>query len=34
MDASGYTYELLAFDDASTDETLARLHEAAPSSRT
>ena len=30
MDASGYTYELLAFDDASTDETLARLHEAAP----
>ncbi len=30
MDASGYEYELLAFDDASTDETLARLHEAAP----
>ena len=30
MDASGYDYELLAFDDASTDETLARLHEAAP----
>jgi polyisoprenyl-phosphate glycosyltransferase len=30
MDASGYKYELLAFDDASTDETLARLHEAAP----
>jgi polyisoprenyl-phosphate glycosyltransferase len=29
MDSSGYTYELLAFDDASTDETLARLHEAA-----
>jgi len=31
MDASGYDYELLAFDDASTDETLARLHEVAPS---
>jgi glycosyltransferase involved in cell wall biosynthesis len=30
MDTSGYEYELLAFDDASTDETLARLHEAAP----
>ena len=30
MDASGYEYELLAFDDASTDETLSRLHEAAP----
>jgi polyisoprenyl-phosphate glycosyltransferase len=30
MDASGYAYELVAFDDASTDETLARLHEAAP----
>jgi glycosyltransferase involved in cell wall biosynthesis len=30
MDASGYDYELLAFDDASTDETLARLHDAAP----
>jgi polyisoprenyl-phosphate glycosyltransferase len=30
MDASGYEYELLAFDDASTDETLARLHEVAP----
>jgi len=30
MDASGYDYELLAFDDASTDETLARLHEVAP----
>jgi polyisoprenyl-phosphate glycosyltransferase len=29
MDASGYDYELLAYDDASTDETLARLHEAA-----
>ncbi|WP_307801069.1 MULTISPECIES: glycosyltransferase family 2 protein [Microbispora] len=30
MDASGYTYELLAVDDCSTDETLARLQEAAP----
>jgi polyisoprenyl-phosphate glycosyltransferase len=30
MDASGYPYEVLAFDDASTDETLARLREAAP----
>jgi glycosyltransferase involved in cell wall biosynthesis len=30
MDASGQTYELLAVDDCSTDETLARLHEAAP----
>ena len=30
MDASGYDYELVAFDDASTDETLARLREAAP----
>jgi polyisoprenyl-phosphate glycosyltransferase len=30
MDASGYDYELLAFDDASADETLARLYEAAP----
>ncbi len=30
MDASGYDYELLAFDDSSTDETLARLYEAAP----
>jgi glycosyltransferase involved in cell wall biosynthesis len=29
MDASGYGYELLAFDDASTDQTLARLYEAA-----
>jgi polyisoprenyl-phosphate glycosyltransferase len=29
MDASGYSYELVAYDDASTDETLARLHEAA-----
>ena len=31
MDASGYDYELVAYDDASTDETLARLYEAAPS---
>jgi polyisoprenyl-phosphate glycosyltransferase len=31
MDSSGYDYEVLAFDDASTDQTLARLHEAAPS---
>ena len=30
MDASGYTYELLAVDDCSTDETLKRLYEAAP----
>ena len=30
MDASGYDYELLAIDDASTDETLDRLYEAAP----
>jgi polyisoprenyl-phosphate glycosyltransferase len=30
MDSSGYSYELLAFDDASGDETLARLHEVAP----
>ena len=30
MDASGYDYELVAYDDASTDETLARLNEAAP----
>jgi glycosyltransferase involved in cell wall biosynthesis len=30
MDASGYSYELVAYDDASTDDTLARLHEAAP----
>jgi glycosyltransferase involved in cell wall biosynthesis len=30
MDASGHTYELLAVDDCSTDETLARLQEAAP----
>jgi len=30
MDASGYSYELLALDDASTDDTLARLEEVAP----
>ncbi len=30
MDMSGYGYELLAYDDASTDGTLARLYEAAP----
>jgi glycosyltransferase involved in cell wall biosynthesis len=30
MDASGYPYELLAFDDASTDGTLASLQEIAP----
>ena len=30
MDASGYGYELLAYDDASTDETAVRLREAAP----
>jgi polyisoprenyl-phosphate glycosyltransferase len=30
MDESGYEYELLAYDDASTDETLARLEEIAP----
>jgi glycosyltransferase involved in cell wall biosynthesis len=30
MDASGYSYELLAIDDASTDATLARLYEAQP----
>jgi glycosyltransferase involved in cell wall biosynthesis len=30
MDASGHTYELLAVDDCSTDQTLARLEEAAP----
>jgi polyisoprenyl-phosphate glycosyltransferase len=29
MDASGYSYELMAIDDKSTDETLARLREAA-----
>ena len=30
MDVSGYSYELLAFDDASTDGTLDRLQEIAP----
>jgi glycosyltransferase involved in cell wall biosynthesis len=30
MDASGHTYELLAVDDCSTDETLARLEDATP----
>jgi glycosyltransferase involved in cell wall biosynthesis len=30
MDASGYDYELLAIDDASTDHTLEKLYEAAP----
>ncbi len=30
MDASGYGYEVVAYDDASTDQTLARLREAAP----
>ncbi|MDA8369716.1 MAG: glycosyltransferase family 2 protein [Nocardiopsaceae bacterium] len=30
MDASGYGYELLAVDDASTDDTLLRLREAEP----
>ncbi|KIH97064.1 glycosyl transferase family 2 [Streptomonospora alba] len=30
MDASGHTYELLAVDDASTDDTLALLREAEP----
>src|SRR5215472_16835493 len=30
MDASGYPYELLAFDDASTDGTLVSLQEIAP----
>ena len=30
MDASGYTYELVAYDDASTDGTLARLQEVVP----
>ena len=29
MDVSEYSYELIAFDDASTDATLARLYEAA-----
>jgi polyisoprenyl-phosphate glycosyltransferase len=30
MDGSGYSYELLAIDDGSTDQTLAKLHEASP----
>jgi polyisoprenyl-phosphate glycosyltransferase len=30
MDDSGYSYELLAIDDGSTDHTLAKLHEASP----
>jgi polyisoprenyl-phosphate glycosyltransferase len=30
MDASAYDYEVVAYDDASTDQTLARLYEAAP----
>lgn len=30
MDTSGYTYELVAVDDCSTDHTLARLEDAAP----
>jgi polyisoprenyl-phosphate glycosyltransferase len=30
MDAAGYGYELIAYDDASTDGTLERLREAAP----
>jgi glycosyltransferase involved in cell wall biosynthesis len=30
MDASGYDYELVAYDDASTDDTLAALEDAAP----
>lgn len=30
MDASGFSYELIAYDDASTDGTLARLYEARP----
>ncbi|NUR88626.1 MAG: glycosyltransferase family 2 protein [Nonomuraea sp.] len=30
MDSSGYTYELVAVDDCSTDQTLARLQDAAP----
>jgi glycosyltransferase involved in cell wall biosynthesis len=30
MDESGYTYEVLAIDDGSTDQTLAKLHEASP----
>ena len=30
MDASGYSYELMCVDDASTDSTLAKLYEVAP----
>ena len=30
MEASGYSYELMCVNDASTDDTLARLYEAAP----
>jgi glycosyltransferase involved in cell wall biosynthesis len=30
MEASGYSYELMCVDDASTDSTLAKLYEAAP----
>ena len=30
MDASGYDYELMCVNDASTDDTLAKLYEAAP----
>jgi polyisoprenyl-phosphate glycosyltransferase len=30
MDASGYSCEVLAIDDAATDQTLDRLYEAAP----
>ncbi len=30
MDASGYSYELMCVNDASTDDTLAKLYEAAP----
>jgi polyisoprenyl-phosphate glycosyltransferase len=30
MDGSGYTYELVAVDDCSTDQTLAKLEDAAP----
>ena len=30
MDESGYSYELMCVDDASTDDTLAKLYEAAP----
>ena len=34
MDASGYSYELLAIDDKSTDSTLEVLREPRPRSRT